>query len=266
MRGILTACFVAFGFVSLGQAEEPKDPDAFLGVHPYVVAGPHVLIQRVRASVNSTVGANAREANTLTSMGFQFAGGLRGAPIHSLPGDPRWSVYGGFVIPFNESSVIGSTIDNENVGAASNKLETKLAVEYQTAYIAGASLEFEVPIAQTALTISPGLDYRNIPARYVGVATREVKLGLQQPATVRGGQQKKSLVQHFVGPSLRISVEPVELRGIHVTFFLEGNLLFDVAGTRRRFRMDTPQSSASFNFESGTSAGQISAGLRIQLP
>ena len=76
-----------------------------------------------------------------------------------------------------------------------------------------------------------------------------------------------NLVQHFVGPSLRIATEPVDLFGLQADLFIRGALLFDVAGTRRfQNKRDDENRRASFNWEAASSAGLFSAGFRILLP
>ena len=117
------------------------------------------------------------------------------------------------------------------------------------------------------LQVSSGIQYLYLDSRYIGNAESERSFISEAPSIIRNAQAKANLVQHFVGPSLRVATEPVEMFGLKMDLFLEGVLLFDVAGTRESVtKRDEQNRRASFNWEASTSAGMVSAGFRILLP
>jgi hypothetical protein len=117
------------------------------------------------------------------------------------------------------------------------------------------------------LQVTPGFQYLYLDSRYKGEVDSTRTFISEAPAVTRQAQAKTNLVQHFVGPSLRVSTAPVDLLGLQIDLFLEGVLLLDVDGTRETVtKRDEENRRASFNWEASTSAGMVSAGFRVLLP
>lgn len=240
----------------------------FKGFSPYLTTGPYTTIQRVSASIDTDFGVAERSANTLTNLGWSLEAGVQSPRLNDLPGKPRFGVSAGILIPMNTTGTIGSSVEiitgtfNDSL-----KEETKLSVDYKNSYRAGFGVEFLVDSLPVELKFTPGLDYLYLDSRYVGEAESVRSFISEANPIIRNARSKVNLVQHFVGPSLRITTEPVELFGLRADLFIRGALLFDVAGTRRfRSLRDNENRRASFNWEAASSAGLFSAGFRILLP
>lgn len=267
---ILTVIFVSLLLADAALADPSRrDRESQLdGFSPYLSTGPYTTIQRVRASIDTDFGVQERTANTLTNLGWLFELGIRSPRVEVLPGDPRFTVSGGILLPMNISGTIGSSVAiipgtfNDSL-----KEETKLAVDYNNSYRTGLGIEFLIDVLPVDLQVSSAIQYLYLDSRYIGNAESERSFISEAPSIIRNAQAKANLVQHFVGPSLRIATEPVEMLGLKMDLFLEGVLLFDVAGTRESVtKRDEQNRRASFNWEASTSAGMVSAGFRILLP
>ena len=238
------------------------------GFSPYLSTGPYTTIQRVRASIDTDFGVAERKANTLTNLGWLFELGIRSPRLEELPGKPSFNVAGGILIPMNTSGTIGSSVAIiQGQFNDSLKEETKLAVDYNNSYRVGLGAEFLIEVLPVDLQITSGVSYLYLDSRYIGNAESVRSFVSEADPIIRNAEAKVNMVQHFVGPSLRIATEPVEVFGLQADLFLEGVLLFDVAGTRQtRTKRDEENRRASFNWEASTSAGMVSAGFRILLP
>jgi hypothetical protein len=238
------------------------------GFSPYLSTGPFTTIQRVRASINTDFGISKRSANTLTNLGWMFEAGVQSPRFEDLPGKPRFGVAGGILLPLNAAGTIGSSVEII-VGQFNDqtKEETKLFVDYKNSYRAGFGVEFLFDVLPVDLRLTPGLEYLYFDSRYnAEVASTRTFVSEADPV-VRSARSKVNLVQHFVGPSLRIATEPVDVFGLKADLFIQGSLLFDVAGTRRfRSQRDEQNRRSSFNWEAGSTAGIFSAGFRVLLP
>ncbi len=238
------------------------------GFSPYLSTGPFTTIQRVRASISTDFGINKRSANTLTNLGWMIEAGVQSPRFEDLPGKPRFGVAAGILLPLNASSTIGSSVEIiQGQFNDKTKEETKLAVDYKNSYRVGFGVELLFDSLPVDLRFTPGLDYLYLDSRYNAEAQSDRTFVSDAPAIVRGARSKVNLVQHFVGPSLRIATEPVEAFGLKADLFIQGSLLFDVAGTRRfRTTRNAENRRASFNWEASSTAGIFTAGFRILLP
>jgi hypothetical protein len=270
---ILALILVSFlaaqtGFADTSRRERRESKSSLGGFSPYFSTGPYTTIQRVRASIDTDFGVSERKANTLTNLGWLFELGVRSPRLEKLPGQPCFDLAGGFLIPMNTSSTIGSSVSiTEGQFNDTLKEETKLGLDYGTSYRAGLGIEFLIEVLPVDLQITPGVQYLYLDSRYIGEVDSTRSFISEAPSITRQAQAKANLVQHFVGPSLRVATEPVELWGLQVDLFLEGALLIDVAGTREsRTTRDEENRRASFNWEAGSSAGMATAGFRILLP
>ena len=240
----------------------------FKGWSPYLSTGPYTTIQRVSASIDTDFGVTERSANTLTNLGWIFEAGVQSPRLNEVPGRPRFGVSAGILIPTNTTSTIGSSVEiikgrfNDSL-----KEETKLSVDYKNSYRVGFGAEFVFDLLPVEIKFTPGFDYLYLDSRYVGEAESLRSFISEADPIIRNARSKVNLVQHFVGPSLRITTEPIDIFSLRADLFIQGSLLFDVAGTRRfRSKRDDENRRASFNWEAGSSAGFFSAGFRILLP
>ena len=270
---ILIAILVSFLAADMSAADssrrDRRDQESLLGgFSPYFSTGPYTTIQRVRASIDTDFGIAERKANTLTNLGWLFELGIRSPRLEDLPGKPRFGVAGGILLPMNTSGTIGSTV-TVTQGQFNDSLndETKLVVDYSNSYRVGMGVEFLIEVLPVDLQVTPGVSYLFLDSRYKGDAESVRSFISEADPIIRAAEAKVNLVQHFVGPSLRVATEPIEVFGLQADLFLEGVLLIDVAGTREsRTTRDEETRRASFNWEAGTSAGMVSAGFRILLP
>jgi hypothetical protein len=95
---------------ALAQSSRREQKSLLGGFSPYLSTGPYTTIQRVRASVDTDFGVSERSANTLTNLGWLFELGVRSPRVEELPGQPRFNLAGGILIPMNTSSTIGSSV------------------------------------------------------------------------------------------------------------------------------------------------------------
>jgi hypothetical protein len=235
------------------------------GFTPYFNTGPYTTIQRVKGNVATTFGPSDTPRNTLTNLGWLFELGVASPAFERVPGKPRLHAFGGILIPTNESSVIGSQATEITTAAVRIAEDTKMALEYQTSYRAGLGLEFEFEVLDTRLTLKPAVHYLYLGSRYSGRAvsrsffTSGTTIELESSA-------KNALVQHFVGPALKITTEAVDVGPVRLDLFIEGSLLFDVAGTRQQSRFEGAGQATTFTWEADTAAGVFNAGLRFRIP
>jgi hypothetical protein len=141
----------------------------------------------------------------------------------------------------------------------------KFSIEYQTSGMAGLGLEFEVPVFDVTMHVTPSIQSLHLVTRYVGDGTFTINgLGFSESHRARG---KKEITQHFLGPAIRLGTPTVVIRGFAVDFFLESSLLVDVAGTREFF-VETGEGDdrGAFTFESGGGVVQVGSGLTIRWP
>ena len=241
--------------------------DGFYGFMPYFNSGPYTTIQRVKGTISTTFGPFDSPRNTLTNMGWLFELGVSSPKIELLPGDPRLNIFGGILIPTNESSVIGSQVSIEALGQDTLTENTKMQLEYQTSYRAGMGMEFDVEFFEVDLKLMPGVQYLYLGSRYAAqVDSTLVPGNFLLPNETRISSAKNALAQHFLGPSLKITTEHVDVWRFRVDLYIEGSLLFDVAGTREQSRfVDTDGETSIFTWEADTTAGVFNAGLRIRL-
>lgn len=273
---LLGGCFAAFltlfiaypVFAESDLDEEGSASNALYGFSPYLSTGPYTTIQRVRASINSDFGINDRSANTLTNLGWSFEVGVQSPQFEDLPGKPRFGVAGGILVPFNASGTIKSSVAIiQGTFNDSTKEELKLVVDYKNSYRAGFGAEFMFDWLPANLRITPGVEYLYLDSRYVGEVSSVRTIIGSEISFDRSARTKVNLVQHFVGPSLRVATEPIELFGLQADLYIHGSLLFDAAGTRRfRSLRDEENRRAAFNFEASTMAGYFNAGFRVLLP
>lgn len=254
---------------SAGQTAKIEGAEShFFGFSPFIMTGPYTTIQRVRASIDTDFNVRDRAANTLTNLGWMIQAGIHAPRLESLPGKPRFEISGGILIPTNASGVVGSKVTiTTGMFNDSLKEETKLAVDYNNSFLAGLGVEFIADFLPVELRVTPGVKYLYLDSRYVGRVESERTFISEAPPIVRNASAELNLVQHFVGPSLRIATEPMQIFGIEADLFLEGGLFIDVAGTRRMVsQRDSGNRRSSFNWEASSSAGLVTAGFRVLLP
>jgi hypothetical protein len=249
---------------------------------PYFNSGPYTTIQRVKGDLTTSFGPSSKPRNTLTNMGWLFEIGVAAPAIKALPGAPRLNLFAGLLVPTNESSVIQTTlvktlvVPGETPGfddAGQLAEGTKMALEYQNSYRAGLGAEFTLPFFDLDLTLMPGVQYLYLGSRYTGqvnatfVASVFPEPPLPSLDFERTSSAQNSLVQHLLGPSLKIGTEEVSFGPFLLDLYIEGSLLFDVAGTRRQSTfVDAEGGTSVFTWEAGTTAGVFNAGFRVRIP
>lgn len=248
-----------------GESEDAVDPRSRLSL--FLDAAPHVVIQRAKSGVSTNFGLTSNKANIVTNMTFRLGGGLKGPAIEAIPGKPRPVVWGAALVPLNESSTIGARffLDESRPGFQSIEF-SKFSIEYQTSGIVGLGIEFEVPIlSEGAISITPALESLHLVTRYVGEADIQTNsLGNSEVHDVR---LKDEITQHFLGPSLRIGAPAIVVRGVAIHFFVNGSILFDVAGTRRELNARGQNGdSGRFSFETGSGVVQVGSGIQVRFP
>lgn len=237
----------------------------FGGFSPYFSSGPYTTIQRVKGRVATTYGPQDAPRNTLTNLGWLFELGVESPAFERLPGKPRLHAFGGVMIPTNESSVIGSRVVFTTMNDDRLTEDTKMALEYQTSYRAGLGSEFEIEVLSTRIKLMPGVQYLYLGSRYTAEA--ESTLVLPTGNVERRSSAKNALAQHFLGPSLKITTDHVRMGPFLFDVYIEGSLLFDIAGTREQSRfVDGDGEISTFTWEADTTSGVFNAGLRIRLP
>ena len=251
---------------ALGEEGDESRKSLLAGFSPYVTAGPYTTIQRVEASVDTDYGPNDDAANTLTNLGWQFSIGFQTPPLTDKLGKPRLDFSGALLVPTNTSSAISSTVFAEE-GTSNLKEETKLQVDYNNSYQASLGVEFLNKRLPVDLQIMPGFRYLYLDTRYAGEAESERTFLNDRDPIIRSGASKVNLVQHFVGPSLRITTETVSIFGLDLDLFIEGTFLIDVNGTDRTREVRNEENRrTTFEWEAEETGGLVSAGLRIRLP
>ena len=268
--GFVASALVVLGLAVLapthvaaqGQAIES---DAVGGFSAYFETGPHVIVQRGRGSVGTNFDFSSRKANYLTNMTIRFVAGVRGPALAERYGRPRPVLYAGALVPLNESSTIGTILRETSLFGTEQIDTSKYSIEYQTSAMAGIGIEFEVPIGDELMLLRAGLESLHLVSRYAGQAGLEInRQGVSEIHAVRA---KADLTQHFLGPALRAGTPTMRFRGVAIQFVLDASLLFDVAGTREKFRATGENGDrGDFSFETGKGLGQISAGLQLRWP
>jgi hypothetical protein len=262
-RGLtLLGLMVATPFVTSGDARAAEDDRTrFSG---FLDIAPHVVVQKVKGSVATNFAVEADKSNILTNMTFRLGGGFKTPEFESVWGRPRPVIWAAALVPLNESSTIGTSfIEERNLGI--ERLEySKFAVEYETSALAGIGLEFVDPVFDTGISVTAGIESLHLAVRYTGTVTVESQQGANPPIAVSA---KKHLTEHFIGPVLRIGSPTFVYEGLVIDFGLDLSVLFDVAGTRRRFPSSTDgTNSAEFTFESGSGVVQIGTGFQVRWP
>lgn len=253
----------------LADIDETEERSWLGGFQPFVQTGPYTTFQTVKASIDTNFGPRDDPSNVLTNMGWLFEAGLSSPRIRPIPGAPRLQVHGGLLVPTNESSVIGSNVElTEDPATRDDTIElSKASVEFQNSYRAGIGLEFEFSVFETRLKVMPGAQYLHLGARYDSEAESTLTPNnTTRPSVSVETRTQKKLVQHFVGPSLKLSTTDFEVFGLLADLSIEGAFLIDVAGTRRIGFVTDGSSSAAFSWEAAATAGSFNALLRIRLP
>lgn len=266
-RGVVLG--LALLCLAAGRGQAADDSGVRNGFSGFVEAAPHVVIQRARGSIGTNFTLTARKSNYVTNMTFRLGGGLKGPAVERLWGRPRPVIYAGVLLPLNESSTIGSQLIESNPPGFEVVEGAKFSIEYQTSGMAGLGLEFVVPVFDSEIAITPAVESLHLATRYAGQASYTVTASSPAiPDEIHELRGKGDLVQHFLGPAIRVSTPTVVIRGgIAIDFFLGASLLFDVAGTRDRFAVQGEDDDrGAFNFETGTGAAQLSSGLQIRWP
>jgi hypothetical protein len=245
-------------------AQSPKEDDQAFSV--FLDAAPHVLIQSAKGNADSNFGIASKARNTLTNMTFRLGGGAVGPILADVWGKPRPVAWAAALVPLNESSVIGTEFIETASGGAERLEFSKFAIEYQTSAVAGVGLELVTPVFGFDLRVRPGLEWLHLVARYTGIATLETQSGLNNNSASVAG--KKKFEQNFLGPALHVSTPTVKINRFQVDFFLHTSVQFDVSGGRRTLGASdgVTEKSARFSFETGSTAIQLTSGLKIRWP
>jgi len=265
-RGLLVGVVLA-GLLfapSLSRAEDEALRSSFSG---FVEAAPQVVVQRGRGSVGTNFNVTGRKANFVTNMTFRLGGGVKGPEFESIWGKPRPVLFAGALIPINESSTVGTQVVETSVPQTGTEtIEfSKFSIEYQTSAVAGFGMEFVVPFFDSELAITPAIESLHLVTRYVGEAS--LQLNTTGSSVTQAVRAKEEIVQHFLGPALRVGTPTFVFHGVAVDFFLDVSLLFDVAGTRKAFSASGQGSDrGTFTFETGTGVAQIGSGFQLRWP
>jgi hypothetical protein len=265
LKGLLFGCLAAALVVAPARAQEEDDSPLLGGFSAFVEAAPHVVVQKTRGSVGTDFDLTSRKSNLITNMTFRLGGGLKGPAIAGIWGSPRPVVFAAALVPINESSTIGTNLV-ETASPGSEVIEfSKYSVEYQTSGMAGLGLEFTVPVLDSEITIMPAVQSLHLVTRFVGAGSLQVNTtGLTINNAIRA---KEEVVQHYLGPALRVGTPTVTIKGVTVDFFLDTSLLIDVAGTRKEFRArGDGGESGTFTFEAGKGVAQVASGIQLRWP
>ncbi len=269
-RGVFASALALLALAVLSPTrvaaqEQAIESDAFGGFSAYFETGPHVIVQRGRGSVGTNFDYSSRKANYLTNMTIRFVAGLRGPALAEEYGRPRPVLYAGALVPLNESSTIGTILQETSLFGTEQIETSKYSIEYQTSAMAGIGIEFEVPIVDEHILLRASLESLHLVSRYVGEAGFEINR--QGVSEVHALRAKQDITQHFLGPALRAGTPTIVFQGVAIQFVLDASLLFDVAGTREKFRATGENGDqGDFSFETGKGLGQISAGLQLRWP
>lgn len=251
------------------QAEGEKVENArFGGWSAAFEIGPHVIVQRARGSLDTNFDYSRRKANNLSSLNMRLGAEILAPELGSPSVRFRPVVYGGLLLPLNESSTVGAELIQSTLQTFQLTEEAKFSVEYQVSGLVGLGVEFRVPVLDSEITIRPAIESLHLSTRYAGLGgTVEDPFAPNLPTIEHEVRGQKEIMQHFVGPSLRVGSPDFHFRGVILDFHLGASLVFDVAGTRKKFRVVEPSGDrADFNFETGTGAAQVGLGLRIRVP
>ncbi len=248
------------------QEAGPAEVDPILGGFSlFLEAAPHVIVQKTRGSVGTSFDLTSRKSNLITNMTFRLGGGVKGPAIDSIWGRPRPVLFAAALVPINESSTVGTRLV-ETADPGSEVIEfSKFSVEYQTSAMTGLGIEFTVPVLDSEITITPAVETLHLVTRYVGAGSLQINTtGLTINNEIRA---KEEVVQHYVGPALRLGTPTFTLKGVTFDFFLDMSLLIDVAGTRKEFRATGDEGeTGTFNFEAGKGVAQVGSGFQIRWP
>lgn len=227
-------------------------------------AGPHVIVQRAKGSVGTNFGVQHDKANILTNMTFRLGGGIKGPEFAGVPGRPRPVVWAAVLFPLNGSSTIGTKFVEGVVQTGQRIDSSKFTVEYQTGGLVALGLEFEVPVLDGSISITPAIESLTLPTRYTGYVETRVSQGSGNHRV----DHDKEIIQSFVGPALRLGAPTVVVRGIAIDFYLDASLLLDVAGTHRAqtVRDAGTGDRAKFTWETGSGLIQVGSGIQIRWP
>lgn len=251
---------------STAQESQAEEADSLLGGFSlFVEAAPHVVVQKTRGSVGTDFDLTSRKSNLITNMTFRLGGGVKGPAFESIWGRPRPVIFAAALVPINESSTVGTRLV-ETASPGSEVVEfAKFSVEYQTSAMAGLGLEFTVPVFDSEITITPGVESLHLVTRYVGAGSIQINTtGLTVNNDIRG---KEEVVQHYLGPALRLGTPTLVIKGVAIDFFLDMSLLIDVSGTREEFReTGNDGESGTFTFEAGKGVAQVGSGFQVRWP
>lgn len=247
---------------SSASAADGSDGEVWHGFSLFADAGPHVIVQRAKGSAGSSFGVSGEQANIVTNMNFRL-GGIKGPTLEFIPGRPRAVVWAAALLPLNESSTIGTAFiegDDPNV----ERIElTKFTIEYKTSALAGVGLEFEIPVLDSEIHVTPAVEMLHLEGRYTGEIALDSNFGgVQTNFAVR---RKTETTQHFVGPTLRVATPTFVFRdAVAIDFSLDTSLLVDVAGTRETFG-GVGENGGTGRFSMETGSGVIQVGLSLQV-
>ena len=228
-------------------------------------AGPHVIVQKAKGRVATNFGIDHDKANILTNMTFRLGGGIRGPELTSIWGRPRPVAWAAALVPLNGASTIGAKFVQGTVPSSQRVDSSKFTVEYQTGGLVALGLEFEVPVLDGSISITPAIESLTLPSRYTG---RAKSVFSQQNVAAHFIKHNTDIVQSFVGPAIRIGTPTAVVRGFAIDFYLDASLLLDVAGTHRAQTVRDPGNGdrAKFTWETGSGLIQVGSGIQIRWP
>lgn len=262
-RARASAAFVVLLLTSsLAGASEGEDLRDRFGI--FFDAGPHVVIQRAKGSVGTNFGVQHDKANVVTNMNFRLGGGIKGPELAGVWGRPRPVAWAAALIPLNASGTIGTKFVEGVVSTGQRIDSSKFTLEYQPAGLVAIGLEFEVPVWDGSISITPAIESLTLPTRYTGHVETRFSVGTGN----RRLDHNTDIVQSFVGPAVRLGAPTVIVRGLAIDFYLDASLLLDVAGTHRAQTVINPSdgSRAKFTWETGSGLIQIGSGIQIRWP
>jgi hypothetical protein len=258
-----SAVFAVFLMISsVAGASEGEDLRDRFGA--FVDAGPHVVIQRAKGGVGTNFGVEHNKANIIASMTFRLGGGIKGPELAGVWGRPRPVLWAAALIPLNASSTIGTKFVEGVVQTGQRIDSSKFTLEYQTGGLVALGLEFEVPVFDGSISITPAFESLTLPTRYTG----HVETKFSQGTNNHRLDHNTNIIQSFVGPALRLGAPTVVVRGVAIDFYLDASLLLDVAGTHRAQTKRDPANGdrAKFTWETGSGLIQVGSGVQIRWP
>ncbi|MBK7949693.1 MAG: hypothetical protein IPK00_13345 [Deltaproteobacteria bacterium] len=220
--------------------------------------------QELKATGDTTFGARDRGTNTVSTLFARIEAAVASPPLAFVPGSPRLVLRGGGSIPLRETGA--TIISSQRIEGA--EFGTDISTSFKDMWHAAVDLRFRLPIPGQTILIRPGFEYLQSRFRLEPAFTfrPQPTPGNENPPTLDFKSRSDSDVHRFVGPTLAVEGNVLQVGPVEIDVFLQGRVYF-LIGDRDTLVVQTgllanQQETATSRMESNFIAGQVGFGIR----